>query len=87
MTDSAPDPQDRRSEPLMTRAGVVAFAGAVLTCATAFGLDLTAAQTAGLMGVVTVAAPLLVAWWARGHVWSPRRVNALLGRSRRRMEN
>jgi hypothetical protein len=72
MVLTPPDPTVMQpTEPLITRAGVVAGAAAVLACATAFGLDLSPKQTAGVTGVVAVAAPLVAAWWARRTVWSP----------------
>jgi hypothetical protein len=48
-------------EPLITRAGITAAAAAVVAVLVAFGLDLTDDQQRAILGVVAVAAPLVVA--------------------------
>lgn len=55
-------------EPLLTTAGVTAVVAAILAVLFAFGLDLTADQTAAILGLVGVIAPLVVALVARGKV-------------------
>ena len=47
-------------EPVLTTAGVTAAAAAVVALVVAFGVDLTPAQTEAILGVVAVAAPLVV---------------------------
>ena len=67
------------AEPLLTRAGIVAVVGAVLTFATSFGLDLDAGQTAAILGLVTVLSPFVLAAWARRKVTPYAGVAALVG--------
>ena len=55
-------------EPLLTVAGLTAAATAILSALVAFGLDLSTDQTAALMGLVAVAAPLIVAAATRSRV-------------------
>jgi hypothetical protein len=55
-------------EPLITVASIVAFCGAVITLLVAFGVELTVDQVAALAGVVSVAAPLIVAFVAHRQV-------------------
>ncbi|PMC76766.1 hypothetical protein [Brachybacterium sp. UMB0905] len=50
----------RNPEPLVTTAGVVAAAAAVIALLVAFGVELTDAQTEAILGVVAVVAPLVV---------------------------
>ena len=54
--------------PLWTSAGITAAATAVLALLTAFGLNLTTEQTAAILGVVGVVAPLIVAWASNSRV-------------------
>lgn len=49
-----------KNEPVLTVAGVTAAVSAVITLLVAFGVDLTEAQTNAILGVVAVAAPLVV---------------------------
>jgi hypothetical protein len=55
-------------EPLVTRATITAIVTACLGLLVAFGVDLTTAQTAAILGVVAVAAPILVAVLSRHKV-------------------
>lgn len=55
-------------EPLITAATVVAIFAAGLQVLVVFGLGLEPEQIKALMGLVTVTAPLVVAWWARRKV-------------------
>ncbi len=57
-----------KREPLAATAMAVALAGALLTLAVAFGVDLSAEQQSALLGLVAVVAPLLVAALARPKV-------------------
>lgn len=57
-----------QNEPLFTVATITAGAAAVLALLVAFGLDLTEGQSTAIMGVVGVAAPLIVAVVARAKV-------------------
>lgn len=52
-------------EPVLTAAAIAAFVSAVLALLVAFGLGLTADQTAAVMGVVGVVAPVVAAYFAR----------------------
>lgn len=54
-------------EPVLTVAAVTSAVSAVLALLVAFGLVLTVAQTAAIMGVVAVVAPLVVVY-ARKYV-------------------
>ena len=47
-------------EPIVTVASVTAAASAIIAAIVAFGVDLSEEQTAAVMGLVAVAAPLLV---------------------------
>ena len=49
-----------KNEPVLTVAGVTAAVSAVIALLVAFGVDLTEAQTNAILGVVAVAAPLVV---------------------------
>lgn len=49
-------------EPVLTVAGITAGVTAVLALLVSFGMDLTDAQTNGILGVVAVVAPLVVAY-------------------------
>lgn len=64
-------------EPALAVGSVTAAVGAVLALLVAFGLDLTGEQTAAILGVTTVVAPLVSAWFTRSRVWSPRSVAEL----------
>jgi len=55
-------------EPLVSVAGITAAVAAVLAVLVAFGLDLSEAQTAAILGAVAVLAPLVVALAVRGKV-------------------
>jgi hypothetical protein len=74
-----PDPTS--SEPALAVGTVTAAAGAVLALLVAFGLNLTSAQTASILGVTTVAAPLVSAWFTRGRVYSPKTVARMMRRN------
>ena len=47
-------------EPVLTTAGITAAAAAVIALVVAFGVDLSDVQTEAILGVVAVAAPLVV---------------------------
>lgn len=70
-----------QSEPLRGRALYIGIATLIVSAATAWGLKLTADQTAVVIGVVAFLAPQVVAWWARRHVNSPATMRKILGRS------
>ncbi len=55
-------------EPLWTVAGITAAASAVIGLLSAFGLDLTEAQHNAILGVIAVAAPVVVALVTRSKV-------------------
>lgn len=48
------------AEPVLTTAGITAAAAAVIALIVAFGVDLSDVQTEAILGVVAVAAPLVV---------------------------
>lgn len=50
------------NEPVLTVAGVTAAVSAVIALLVSFGVDLTEAQTNSILGVVAVAAPLVVVY-------------------------
>ena len=56
------------SEPLVSRATVIALVAAVLALLTAFGFDLTNDQKESILVAIAAAAPLAAAAWARAHV-------------------
>lgn len=68
------------SEPLRGRALYVGAATLIVSAATAWGLKLTADQTAVIIGAVAFVAPLAVSWWARRHVNSPATMQKVLTR-------
>lgn len=49
------------TSPLITTAAIASVVGAVIAVLVAFGVHLTADQTAAIMGLVAVAAPWIVA--------------------------
>lgn len=66
-----------KTEPLVTIASITAAATAVIAALVAFGVNLDDAQTEAIMGLVAVAAPLIVAAVARRHVSSPATVDRI----------
>lgn len=57
-----------KREPLVTRATIVALAAAVVLVLVVFGVPLTREQQAAVLGLVGVAAPLVVAALTRSKV-------------------
>lgn len=57
-----------KSEPLVTVATITTLAAAVLGLLVAFGLDLSSERQSAILGIAAVAAPLVVAAFARGKV-------------------
>lgn len=55
-------------EPLVSLASVTAFVSAVITVVVAFGVELSQEQTAGILGLVAVLAPAVVAIFTRSRV-------------------
>lgn len=55
-------------EPLLTAAGVTAAISAIIGLLATFGVNLTDQQTAGILGVVAVLAPIVVALASRSKV-------------------
>jgi hypothetical protein len=66
------------SEPLLSVGTVTAFAAAALGLLAAFGLPLSNAQTGAILGLIAVAAPLIVAVWGRKKVFSPATTRAMV---------
>lgn len=58
-----------KNEPILTTASITAAVSAIIALVVAFGVDLSETQTTAILGVVAVAAPLIVTL-ARKHVWS-----------------
>lgn len=54
-------------EPAFTAATVSALVTAVIALAVAFGVPITDGQRAAILTLVALAAPFLVAWYARRH--------------------
>lgn len=73
-----PDPGEGAREPARNAGIATAVAGAAITAVVAFGVDLTPGQTAAILGLVTVLAPLLQAAWTRRQVWAPHTVGWLM---------
>lgn len=67
---------ENNNEPIVTVAGVSSAVSAVIALLVAFGLQLTVEQTAAIMGVVAVIAPIVVALIARKFTVSLNRVAA-----------
>ncbi len=55
-------------QPVLTVAAVQAALSAVLTLLVSFGVDVTDAQAAAVLGVWATVGPLVFAVWARRHV-------------------
>ncbi len=81
MSVPVPTPeQAQSSEPALKVGAVVAFVGALIAAAAAFGLNLTAEQTAAVMTVTTIVAPIVSGWLTRSRVYSPASVAQLVGK-------
>lgn len=78
MSVQIPEPGEGSREPARTAGVVTSIAGAVLTIVVAFGLELTPGQTAAILGLATVLAPLAQAAWTRRQVWAPQTVGWLM---------
>jgi hypothetical protein len=81
MTDlpKVPSPGvDQPKEPLLTVGTVVGVGAAAVTLAVAFGLKLSDTQQSAVLGLLAVLAPFVVAWLARGRVYSPNSVAKLM---------
>ena len=77
---NAYEPNADSTEPLFTVGSITAAVTAVLALLVAFGLDLSGDQKQAILGVVAVAAPIIVAAVARRKVYSPATVARLLRR-------
>ena len=71
------EPPLTTTEPVISTATVTAAVTAVLALAVAFGLPLTDAQTAAILGIVAVVAPLIVIYARRWTVPSAQVVERL----------
>ncbi|MFV2087073.1 hypothetical protein [Micromonospora sp. LOL_021] len=71
-------PNPRSTEPLWSVGGVTAAVTALLGVVTAFGLPLTEAQQAAVLGLAAVVAPLIVALVGRARVYAPATVERLI---------
>ena len=68
------------AEPLVTTGTITAAVTAVIALIVAFGLPVSDDQQAAILGIVGVAAPLIVAFIGRSKVFSPRTVARLTRR-------
>jgi len=66
------------TEPLFNRALVVTVATLILDAVVAFGVPISNDQRAAIIAVVSVIAPIVLAAWARSHVYSPAKVVQLV---------
>ena len=66
-----PDSGFLKREPLWTVAGITGAAAALIAALTAFGVEVSDSQQVAVLGLVAVAAPLVVALVGRSKVWSP----------------
>lgn len=78
MSDQIPTPAPE--EPALTVGAITAFASAVLSALVIFGLDISDAKVQAVLAIVTIAAPLVAAWFTRKKVFSPATVARLLAR-------
>lgn len=74
----APDPNTSSTNPLLTVGAIVALVTVLLDAVVLFGVHLSDAQTSGVLAVVNVLAPLVVAAWGRHKVYAPATVARLL---------
>lgn len=72
------DPDAAPMEPLVSRAAVVAVATAALALAVKLGLPIDDDTKNSIVTIVGVVAPIVLAWWARKHVYAPATVAKLL---------
>ena len=61
-------------KPLLTSATITGGVSAVITLGVAFGLEVTAEQTAAILGVVGIVAPFAVWWFSTNKVTANSRV-------------
>ncbi len=71
-------PRDAPAEPLWSVGTIVAVGTALLAVLVSFGLPVDDDQQAKLLGLLLVAAPLVVAGIGRLKVWSPKTVNRIV---------
>lgn len=57
-----------KTEPVAVSAAILVLVNAVLVCITAFGLTLSADQTAAIMGLANATVGVVLAIWTRGKV-------------------
>jgi hypothetical protein len=57
-------------EPVLTTAGIAAAVGAILTMLTVFGVKFTPAQITAILGVVTVAGPIVGGLITRAYTYN-----------------
>ena len=74
------NPDEESTQPLLSVGTITAAGTAVLALVAAFGLNLTDDQQAAVLGVLGVAAPIVVALWGRRKVYAPATVAKLLRR-------
>jgi hypothetical protein len=74
------NPDETKTEPLVSVGTITAAGAALLALVAAFGLRLNDDQQAAVLGILAVVAPIIVAWWGRRKVYSPSTVAKLLRR-------
>lgn len=79
----APDPNTSSSEPLVSRAAVVAVFTILVDLGVKFGLKIDEDTKTLVIGLVSTLAPIGLAWWARRHVYAPASVATLIAAARR----
>lgn len=78
MSNQLPDPTDQETEPLLYRALATAAVTAIVDALVAFGVPVTPAQAAAIIGVINVAAIVVLAVRVRRIVFSPATVASIL---------
>jgi hypothetical protein len=74
----ATPPPGAPSEPLAKVGGLVTAITAITALVVAFGLKLSDAQVAAILGVAAVLAPIITTVWGRLKVWSPATARAAI---------
>jgi hypothetical protein len=81
MSIPVPSPEEAQSgEPALKVSVITAAVGALIAAVAAFGFKLTAEQTAAVMTVTTIVAPIVSGWFTRSRVYSPASVAKLLSK-------
>jgi len=76
-------PNPGSTEPVLSAGTITAVATAVLALLVSFAIPVSDAQQTAILGVVAVAAPIIVGIWGRNKAYSPATVARLLDSTRR----